>query len=75
MTPLRDSASRVMFVPKATPLPRKLFSFIPNITEPPLVPIPAPALISPVGFSSTVILIIFCPFKDPSKISASTVLK
>ena len=40
------------------PLPRKLFSFIANPIVPPLVPTPAPALISPVGVSSILILII-----------------
>jgi hypothetical protein len=41
------------------PLPNQLFSEILNANEPPFVPIPAPAEISPVGFSSTIISIIF----------------
>ena len=43
-----------------------------NPTLPPLVPTPAPALISPVGFSSTLISIIFKLFEDPSLISDLT---
>ena len=35
-----------------------MFSEIPKDSEDPLVPVPAPAKISPVGFSSTSILII-----------------
>ena len=38
----------------------KFFSEIENPTEPPSFPTPAEAKISPVGFSSTVILIFFC---------------
>ena len=53
------SVLRDKFVENSTPLPRKLFSVTPNLTAPPLVPTPAPALISPVGFSSTLIFIIF----------------
>ena len=41
------------------PLPKKLFSCTPNWVDAPDVPIPAPAEICPVGFSSTVISIIF----------------
>ena len=43
--------------------------------SPPFVPTPAPALISPVGISSTFILIIFKLFCSPSVTSDSTVLK
>ena len=41
------------------PLPKKLFSLTENPTVPPVVPTPAPSEISPVGFSSTLIFIIF----------------
>jgi len=41
------------------PLPKKLFSLIPKPNEPPDVPAPADAEISPVGFSSTKISNIF----------------
>ena len=57
------------------PRPRKLFSFIEKATDPPLVPIPAPAEISPVGFSSTVILIIFLSRVSLSTTSVVTDLK
>ena len=42
---------------------------------PPLVPTPAPALISPVGCSSTSISMIFKSFADPGIIFELTVLK
>ena len=48
-----------------TPVPNQLFSFIPNENKPPSVPTPAPAEISPVGCSSTIISIIFRSFSDP----------
>ena len=41
----------------------------------PLVPNPAPAEISPVGFSSTSMLRILFPAEEPSTTSDSTVLK
>ena len=57
------------------PLPKKLFSLIPNPTEPPSVPMPAWAEISPVGFSSIVILISLVLFWASSIICFSTFLK
>ena len=48
------------------PLPSQLFSLIPTAKDPPVVPIPAPAEISPVGCSSTVIFMILRLFFDPS---------
>ena len=47
------------------PSPSQLFSLMLNANVPPLVPIPAPALISPVGFSSTLISITFKLFFEP----------
>ena len=38
------------------PSPNQLFSLILNANDPPLVPKPAPALISPVGFSSSIFI-------------------
>jgi len=58
-----------------TPFPKKLFSLTEKPMVPPSVPIPAPRLISPVGFSSTLILIIFVAGFDPSTVSDLTVLK
>ena len=52
-----------------------MFSWIPNEVEAPEVPIPAPAEIWPVGFSSTVILIVFSDSLSVSISWASTVLK
>ena len=46
--------------------PNQLFSEMLKAMVPPSVPIPAPALISPVGLSSTFISIIFKLFSDPS---------
>ena len=60
------SAPTFKLVDTLTPLPSQLFSAILKAKEPPLVPTPAPAEISPVGFSSTTILIIFWSFRDPS---------
>ena len=45
---------------------------MPNDIDEPVVPVPAPAEISPVGFSSTVILMIFDLIVDPSLISVLT---
>ena len=56
------------------PFPRKLFSCIPKEVEAPEVPIPAPALICPVGFSSTVISIILSELSSVSRIFDSTFL-
>ena len=47
------------------PDPSQLFSFTPNATVLPSDPTPAPAVISPVGFSSTVMSIILRSFSDP----------
>ena len=55
-------------------MPNQLFSFTPNATAPPDVPIPAPALISPVGLSSTSISIICKLFSVPLEISYFTSL-
>ena len=60
---------------KAIPLPRKLFSITPNANVLPSDPTPAPAEISPVGFSSRLILIIFWFFKVPLTTSSLTLLK
>ena len=49
-----------------------MFSLISNAKVPPLVPIPAPALISPVGFSSTSTSITLRSSLDPGKISDLT---
>ena len=49
------------------PCPNQLLSLILIANDPPFVPIPAPALISPVGFSSTSILIILRFFLLPSE--------
>ena len=57
------------------PSPSQLFSLILKAKEPPSVPIPAPALISPVGFSSTSIFMIFKFSADPSFTEVSTLRK
>ena len=54
------------------PFPKKLFSDIANPIVPPSDPAPAPTEISPVGFSSTVMSIIFVDNSEPSLISAVT---
>ena len=54
------------------PCPNQLFSFTSKAKEPPCVPIPAPALISPVAFSSTIISIIFNSLSDPVETSFLT---
>ena len=59
MPPPNFSAVRSRLVETAIPLPSQLFSLTENAILPPLVPMPAPALISPVGFSSTNNSIIF----------------
>ena len=59
---------------KLIPFPKKLFSWMPNEVEAPEVPIPAPAEIWPVGFSSTVISIVFSNSLSVSTSWASTVL-
>ena len=57
------------------PSPNQLFSEIVNSKLPPLVPTPAPAAISPVGFSSILISIIFKLFAEPLDTSDFTDLK
>ncbi len=57
--PLKDSSVKKKLLSRETPFPRKLFSFIPKPIDPPDVPIPAVAEISPVGFSSIKISNIF----------------
>ena len=52
-----------------------MFSLTLIAKVPPLVPKPAPALISPVGFSSTSIFTIFRLFSDPCTTSYLTSLK
>ena len=58
-----------------TPLPKKLFSLTAKPIVPPSEPTPAPRLISPVGFSSTLISIILVEGLDPSFNSVLTDLK
>ena len=60
---------------KFTPLPKKLFSLTEKPIVAPEVPVPAPREISPVAFSSTVILIIFEFGFDPSITSDWVLLK
>ena len=62
-------------VDNLTPFPKKLFSETEKPTVPPSDPTPAPKLISPVGFSTTSMLIIFEDGLDPSIVSELTVLK
>ena len=64
--PAKDSSSTCISNPTVLPSPSQLFSLTPIVKVPPLVPTPAPALISPVGCSSTTISIIFKLFSDPS---------
>ena len=54
-----ESSVKDTFEESFIPFPIKLFSFIPKPKVPPDVPTPAPADISPVGFSVIVISIIF----------------
>ena len=67
--PAKDSLSNWISKETVLPSPNQLFSLILNAKLPPLVPIPAPALISPVGCSSTLIFIILRFFLLPSKTS------
>ena len=60
---------------KLIPFPKKLFSLTPKKIDEPVVPNPAPAITSPVGFSSTKIFIILRSSDDPSIISELTFLK
>ena len=73
--PLIESSLKVRFDINLIPLPKKLFSLIPAPIELPEVPTPAEAVISPVGFSSTVISIIFNSSLDPVFTSLLTLLK
>ena len=54
-----ESSERARFVSSFIPLPLKLFSLIPTAKVEPSVPTPADAEISPVGFSSIIISMIF----------------
>ena len=72
---MSDSSLTSKFIPTVLPSPSQLFSFISKANVPPLVPIPAPALISPVGFSSTLISIIRKSLLEPFKTFDLTVLK
>ena len=65
-------AATLKLVVTLIPFPSQLFSTILNSNDPPWVPTPAPALISPVGFSSTSISIIFWSNSDPSVIFVLT---
>ena len=62
-------------VSRLIPLPKKLFSLTPNAAVVPDVPTPAPNEISPVGFSSTLISIIFKLLVEPALTVGSTILK
>ena len=64
-----------MSKPTDFPSPSQLFSLILIANVPPFVPTPAPALISPVGFSSISILIIFRFLSLPLTTSYFTFLK
>ena len=73
--PLSVSAPILRLDDSFTFFPKKLFSLTEKPTVPPFEPNPAPRLISPVGFSSTLMLIIFVAGPDPSIVSDLTVLK
>ena len=62
---MTESSVNLRAVPNLTPLPKKLFSDTEKPKVPPSVPAPAPIVISPVGFSSTLTLIIFVPSVEP----------
>ena len=66
-SPVKDSLSTSKSKETDFPVPSQLFSFTPNANVPPVVPIPAPAVTSPVGCSSTIISIFFKLFFDPSE--------
>jgi len=57
--PATELGSNIILVFSLTPFPLKLFSFIEKVKVEPDDPTPAPAEISPVGFSSTVMFISF----------------
>ena len=63
--PSKDSSLNSKSIPTLFPSPSQLFSLILNANVPPFVPTPAPALISPVGFSSIYISIILRSFFEP----------
>ena len=67
--PPTDSSSTSTSKLTLVPLPSQLFSLILIAKEPPLVPMPAPALISPVGCSFTLILTTLRLSLEPSIIS------
>ena len=60
--PLKVSELTEKLVSSLIPFPKKLFSLTPKPIDPPSVPSPAEALISPVGFSWIDIFIIFVLF-------------
>ena len=72
--PLTEVSLKVRLESSEIPLPKKLFSFKPPPILEPEVPVPAPKEISPVGFSSTTISIIFWSGEEPSFIFLLTVL-
>ena len=69
---LMTSALTSALAASVTPFPNQLFSLILKAKDPPSVPTPAPALISPVGISSTTILIFLEFGVDPSVILSFT---
>ncbi len=73
--PLTFSSDKFNVVSSLTPLPNQLFSFTENIKLVPSVPIPAPAIISPVAFSSTDIFITLRSSEEPGDNSYSTLPK
>ena len=73
--PLNESLDTSKFVSRLMPFPKKLFSLTPKPNVPPEVPTPAVAYISPVGFSSTEILIVLVLLFSLNAILDSTFLK
>ena len=73
--PLNASLDNSKFVSRLIPFPKKLFSLIPRPNDPPEVPAPAVAKISPVGFSSKEILIVLVLLSSLITIFDSTFLK
>ena len=73
--PLNASLDNSKFVSRLIPFPKKLFSLTPKPNDPPEVPAPAVAKISPVGFSSKEILIVLVLLSSLITIFDSTFLK
>ena len=73
--PLIESDPKEISLSNLTPWPKKLFSLIPNPIEFPVVPIPATANNSPVGFSVTETLMILVLVLSNSITSFLTLLK